>query len=136
MSLAITGYALAVSSAALLTIGTGMQALANFGEYRSLKKTVGTKMAAMYQGKTKPGETCPVPVAVNTSVSLFAVIWVDLVLLFRAALAVGKIREGGGKDAAEAARFLRAAEVWAILAIGSVLALAAAVIQLRLAVKS
>ena len=48
----------------------------------------------------------------------------------------GKLRElraEGGDEAVQLARFLRLAEVWTILMIGSALALAAAVIQLALA---
>ncbi len=46
---------------------------------------------------------------------------------------LAQIRAKGGDEAVEMARFLRSAEVWAILMIGSALALAAAVIQLALA---
>jgi ABC-type Fe3+-siderophore transport system permease subunit len=44
-----------------------------------------------------------------------------------------KICVGGGDEARELVRFLRTAEVWAIIATGSALALAGAVIQLILA---
>ena len=43
------------------------------------------------------------------------------------------IRIQGGEEAAQLAEFLRLTEVWAILMMGSMLALAAAAIQLALA---
>jgi hypothetical protein len=43
-----------------------------------------------------------------------------------------RIRADGGDGAVQLARFFRLAEVWAIIMIGSALALAAAVIQLAL----
>ena len=112
-----------------------MQALANLAEFKSLKKAVGKKMRIIYQGEPKPEETSPLPVAINLSVSMIGLIWVNLVLLFRVTKAVARICAGGEEKGVQLAQFLRLAEVWGILAIGSILALATAVIQLRLAMK-
>ena len=43
------------------------------------------------------------------------------------------LREKGGEDAVQLARYLRLARVWALLMFGSALALAAVIIQLVLA---
>jgi hypothetical protein len=48
---------------------------------------------------------------------------------------IAPVRSRGGDEAVELARFLRLAEVWFILMIGSALALAAALIQLALALQ-
>ena len=88
----------------------------------------------MYRNKPKAEETSPVPVANNLSISVFALTWINLVLLFRTTKAAAAIRAGGGKEGVELAQFFRTAEVWGIIAIGSVLALIAALIQLRLGI--
>lgn len=134
MSLAITGDALAVFSAALLTFGTGAQALANLAEFKSLKGQVDKTMGGMYKDGG-PGKNLPLTSADGTSVYMIPLIWISLVLLFRVTKAAARIRAGGGEQGAQLAQFLRLAEVWGIIALGSALALAAAVIQLRLALK-
>ena len=54
-------------------------------------------------------------------------------ILFRLPEALGRARVEGGEQAIQLARFMRLAEVWAVLMIGSALALAAAAIQLAVA---
>jgi len=46
---------------------------------------------------------------------------------------LAQLRAKGGEEAVQMARFIRLAEVWSILMIGSALALAAGIIQLVLA---
>jgi hypothetical protein len=133
MSLAITGYALAVLSAAVLTFGTVAQALSSFAEFKSLNQAVNAEI----EEERKKGKALPhPPIWTDGRVSIIPLIWFNLALLFRVTKAAGRIRAGGGEQGAQLARFLRLAEVWGVLAIGSVLALAAAVIQLRLGVIS
>ena len=134
MSLAITGDALAVCSAAVLTIGTVAQALSNLAEFKSLNQAINERVK---EQERKQGKALPHPLMWSDgTVSIISLIWFNLVLLFRFTKAASRIRTGGGEEGAQLARFLRLAEVWGILAIGSVLALVAAIIQLRLAVIS
>jgi hypothetical protein len=57
----------------------------------------------------------------------------SLVMFIYTARKWKELRAEGSDDAATVQRFLRIAEVWAIIAVGSALTLAAAVIQLVLA---
>jgi hypothetical protein len=62
----------------------------------------------------------------------FSVLKIPLLILLRPAQ-LARIRTEGGDEAVQLAQFLRQAEVWGIIMIGSALGLAAAVIQLVLA---
>src|ERR1700690_990012 len=135
MSLAITGDVLAVFSAAVLTFGTCAQALSNLAEFKSLNQAVGETIRKMYRRPPEDSSTQGEPATPGLaspgglSPSVIVLIWLNLVLLFWVTKAAVRIRAGGGEQGAQLAKFLRLAEVWGILTIGSGLALAAAVIQ-------
>lgn len=143
MSWALAANWLAVAGLVLLTFGTGAQAWANLAEFRGLKLTVpqasvdvvlSVAGAAMAAALTPP-ITIAVPLGGGFK-SRFR--WLGFPLMILTAiisipLNATKIRAEGGDEAVQLARFLRLAVVWAILMVGSALALAAAVIQLTLA---
>jgi hypothetical protein len=127
---------LAVCSTALLTIGTGAQAWANLTEFKTLRQAVGKEAwdAYVHPAASPERRLPPVLVWLGLRPLLIPYIvwrtWFDLLLMFRLPKALTKIRAEGGDDAVQLAQFLRLAEVWVTLMIGSALALAAALIQL------
>jgi len=135
MSWAIAADWLAVAGLTLLTFGTGAQAWANLAEFKSLRKAVSgyagdvSTVAEFGTDVFLPGMS-PIPAAGNGLLGrLIAAIYV--VVLFPGFFR--DLRDQGGEEAVQLARFLRQAVVWGILMIGSALALVAAAIQLALA---
>lgn len=154
MSWAIAGDWLAVAGLILLTFGTGAQAWANLAEFRSMRQTVSevassamtdvlaTGLAARYArslekairaaggdgDRFRQSYRRPSKLAVR-----LLLLWAPLATMTRLPGKLRELRAEGGDEAVQLARFLRLAEVWTILMIGSALALAAAVIQLALA---
>ena len=148
MSWAIAGNWLAVAGLIVLTIGTAAQAWANLAEYESLLQTASTAaktavsstlaVAMMLPGGFGPDMPRWWNRYVPTWLALVPEILIGLAQLakgifvgFRTTLTL--LRAEGGEEAVQLARFLRLAEVWAIIMIGSALTLVAAVIQLALA---
>jgi hypothetical protein len=155
MSLAITGDVLAVAGTTVLTFGTGVQALANLAEFKTLRQIVRKEVALALWGDPSdysptwssrisaaaartaaPGTPAAVTILgfmVTRALWLRLKLWFNLNLLFRFPKAAARIRAKGGDEAVQLAQFLRLTEVWGILMVGSALALAAACIQLALA---
>jgi hypothetical protein len=152
MSWGIAGDWLAVAGLALLTFGTGAQAVSNLAEFRYLR---GIASEAAVEAVTQisvalmPVGIGPGPVLDLDVARLWPWLWRRLMprrlrsMLSAAGRKIGALvsypgkmrylRDKGGDEAVQLARYLRAAKVWAILMIGSMLALAAAAIQLALA---
>ena len=135
---------LAVVGLIFLTIGTAAQALANLAEYKSLLQTASAAAIAAVStlsvvmvlgGGFGPDMPSWWYRYVPKWLALIPEILIGLgqltVLISRATLT--RLRDEGGEEAVELARFLRLAEVWAIIMIGSGLGLVAAVIQLAIA---
>jgi hypothetical protein len=116
MSWGLAANWLAVIGLLLLTFGTGVQAWANLAEFKSVKKTVSTATVKALADAVAGAD-------LTGGLGFF--------FLRPRKLAQLAARDPG--EAVELARFLRLAEVWSILMVGSGLALAAAVIQLILA---
>ena len=116
---------LAVAGTTLLTFGTGVQALANLAEFRSLRRKV-TKDV---------WRACKATFALTFLFPRLSALPLNLACAVLVLLpeSVARVRARGGDEAVELARFLRLAEIWVILMLGSALALAAAAIQLVLA---
>jgi hypothetical protein len=150
VSWAIAGYWLAVAGLILLTFGTGAQAGANLAEFKSLQASV-SKVASDVIAETV-AETvggvvgAVIPLFPGSSSSGLSIVrmFVRLLRLMLARRSIlsavilmprklAQLRAKGGDEAVQMARFIRLAEVWAILMVGSALALVAAVIQLALA---
>ena len=155
MSWGIAEGWLSVVGTLLLTLGTGAQAWANRADYKSLQQTasevaIGAMMDALdVEGRRLRAELLgrlAGDLAGGGSDSRRTRFWLRWHLpswlfllkavLFTIVVMPGKfsqIRTKGGDEAVQLARSLRAAEVWAIIMVGSALALMAAVIQLVLA---
>lgn len=135
---------LAVAGTTLLTFGTGAQALGSLAEYRGLRRNLpATTMQVLraelalledespslpsWWGRHRPSWLA----AVTENLSF--VPWMLWFILITLPGRTAELDAKGHKGAAELGRFLRQAEVWAILMIGSALALAAACTQLALA---
>jgi hypothetical protein len=130
-----------------LTIGTAAQALANLAEYKSLLQTASAAATAAISTLTVAmslaggfGPSMPswwyryVPKWLTLIPEIVIGLGQLTVVIFafsRATLI--RLRNEGGEEAVELARFLRLAEVWAIIMIGSGLGLVAAAIQLAVA---
>ncbi len=134
MSLAITGDVLAIAGTFLLTLGAGAQALANLAEYKTMKTTVSEAARAALDDAvfnwtlfSRMGVT---PL-VHQPGAGYGILRGFLFIFLPRKLAEIRAQDAG--EAAELARFLRLAVIWAIIMIGSALALAAACIQLALA---
>ena len=137
MSWPLAANWLTVAGLVLLSLGTGAQALTNLAEFKSLQRTLSNAVI----------DTTRRVILAAGIAGLILPSWSKLLLRYRwlliVTLALGtivlmpgslkEIRAAGGDDAVQLARFARLAEVWAILMVGSALALAAAVIQLALA---
>lgn len=137
---------LTVAGLLLLTLGTGAQALANLAEFKSLQASV-TKVASDAIDETLGAAFEFVDLSNLPYAFALVRIAVYLYRLYRAMLArrsvlnavilmprkLAQLRAKGGDEAVELARFMRLAQVWGIIMIGSALGLAAAVIQLVLA---
>jgi hypothetical protein len=139
MSWAIAANWLAVAGTTLLTFGTGAQAWANLTEFMSLRDNLqedalnaigdvfGTMTIIAFLVNVVGTGTDDISKwrrRVPTLAVLGALVFFPRILI--------QLRAKGG-EAVELVRFLRLAEVWTILMIGSALALAAACIQLALA---
>jgi hypothetical protein len=146
MSWAIAANWLAVLGTFVLTFGTGAQAWANLAEFKSLQESVSdvTSRALSEMTGEAVARALVMPMAPVTSLLRFAWMFVRLLRLLLARRSIqsalilmprklAELRSKGGEEAVQMARFIRSAEVWAILMVGSALALAAAVIQLALA---
>jgi hypothetical protein len=130
-----------------LTIGTAAQALANLAEYKSLRQTASAAATAAISalvvaisagGGIGPGMPSWWYRYVPKWLALIPEIVIGLgqltVVIFAFSRAtLTRLRNEGGEEAVELARFLRLAEVWAIIMIGSGLGLVAALIQLAIA---
>lgn len=130
-----------------LTIGTAAQALANLAEYKSLLQTASAAATAAIStlsvvmslaGGIGPGMPAWWYRYVPKWFALIPEILISLgqltVVIFAFSRAtLTRLRNEGGEEAVELARFLRLAEVWAIIMIGSGLGLVAAAIQLAIA---
>jgi len=136
---------LAVAGLILLTFGTGAQAWANLAEFKSLQATVSKVASDAIAETILEGGTIALLARISSS-SQFALarMFLRLLRLTLARLSIqsavilmprtlAQLRAKGGDEAVQMARFIRSAEVWAILMLGSALALVAAVIQLALA---
>jgi hypothetical protein len=129
---------LSVCGLSLLTIGTGVQAWTNLAEFRALRETaqavVGNEPTAAVLGAFfdfhRKGQKRPL----FRGWQLLA-IFVPFLILYWVVLtsiAYSGVRNRGGADRVQLARFIRLAAVWAVLMVGAALALAAALINLVL----
>ena len=118
---------LTVASLVLLTFGTGAQAWANLAEYKSARSTIGKATLDAIREAADVGPL--LSIIIKADAHLTGII---LAFMYLMPHKLREIRASGGEEAVQMARFLRSAEVWAILMVGSALALAAAVIQLAL----
>jgi hypothetical protein len=125
MSWGVTAGWLAVAGTAVLTFGTGAQAWASLAEYKNLRQKVPKAAVEALNQAVDSVAPSGLPGAI-------VAILFSLVLLLFLPGRLARIEEGSD-DAIQLGRFLRLAEVWGILMIGSALTLAAAVIQLALA---
>lgn len=129
--MAITGDALAAAGTFLLTLGTGAQAWANLAEFRSMREAVSN--ATREAVREAAGDLLSRVEDSFLSIDDLGAVVVDVIVGFLLTIMPSKlaeIRSKGQKEAAELAHFLRLAEVWGIIMLGSALALAAACIQL------
>lgn len=146
MSWGIAANWLAVLGLALLTFGTGTQALANLAEFKSLRAAISEEAieAATQAARdwiSSPRRLPVVPEAWNQrlimwKLRLFSNVYARQTILgaiFIMPSSLIRLYLKGGEEAFQLARFLRLVQVWGILMIGSALALAAACIQLALA---
>jgi uncharacterized membrane protein len=139
MSWVIAGDWLAVLGLLFLTTGTAAQAWANLSEFESLRQTISQAASNALAGRATHGSLTGISVSVPVGFLVgrrrprqFSVLKIPLLILLRPAQ-LARIRTEGGDEAVQLAQFLRQAEVWGIIMIGSALGLAAAVIQLVLA---
>jgi hypothetical protein len=139
MSWVIAGDWLAVLGLLFLTTGTAAQAWANLSEFESLRQTISQAASNALAGRATHGSLTGISVSVPVGFLIgrrqprrFSVLKVPLLILLRPAQ-LARIRTEGGDEAVQLAQFLRQAEVWGIIMVGSALGLAAAVIQLVLA---
>jgi hypothetical protein len=139
MSWVIAGDWLAVLGLLFLTAGTAAQAWANLSEFESLRQTISQAASNALAGRATHGSLTGISVSVPVGFLVgrrqprrFSVLKIPLLILLRPAQ-LARIRTEGGDEAVQLAQFLRQAEVWGIIMIGSALGLAAAVIQLVLA---
>jgi hypothetical protein len=140
MSWVIAGDWLAVLGLLFLTTGTAAQAWANLSEFESLRQTISGAASNALAGRATHGSLTGISVSVPVGFLVgrrrqprrFSVLKIPLLILLRPAQ-LARIRTEGGEEAVQLAQFLRQAEVWGIIMIGSALGLAAAVIQLVLA---
>jgi len=149
MSWAITGDWLGVAALVLATFGTGAQAWANLAQYKILRRSipdaasdaVGDALTSVTVDAMMPalmlvfhsGSACGRGHLPSWAVGpAFYLKYIFLIIFFFPRNLM-EIRTRGGDDAVQLAQFLRLAMVWGILMAGSVLALAAAAIQLALA---
>jgi hypothetical protein len=135
---------LTVIGLAVLTIGTAAQALANLAEYKSLLQTASAAATAAIStlsvvmilgGGIGPDMPSWWYRHVPKWLALIPEIVIGLgqlsVLIFAFSRAtLTRLRNEGGEEAVDLARFLRLAEIWTIIMIGSGLGLVAAIIQL------
>ena len=120
---------LVVAGTTLLTIGTGAQASANLARYKSSQETVSIAV-----GQTRLGRYAAAMPAVTWVFPFgLAPILVRNLRLVLTPSKLAEIRKEGGEGAVELAEYLRSATAWGVLMAGSVLVLAATVIQLVLA---
>ena len=157
MTWAIAGDWLAVVGLIFLTFGTGAQALANLAEFKSLQETVSGEVWEALFELARVNRVLEIGDAVMsrgggvhwwTSVCWTLLRLPTRIRTLRAKLAnnttipgalllmprrLSRLRAKGGDRAVEMARLIRSAQVWAILMIGSAIALVAAAIQLALA---
>jgi hypothetical protein len=127
MSWAIAGDSLAVIGLLFLTFGTGAQAWVNLAEFKSMRQTVSKATLAAFNDVVSEAAE---------KRSGFDPLGLALIRRFLSSSMPRKLAEArvsGEIEAVELARFLRLAGVWTILMIGSAFALAAAAIQLALA---
>jgi hypothetical protein len=139
MSWVIAGDWLAVLGLLFLTTGTAAQAWANLSEFESLRQTISQAASNALAGRATHGSLTGISVSVPVGFLVgrrqprrFSVLKIPLLILLRPAQ-LARIRTEGGDEAVQLAQFLRQAEVWGIIMVGSALGLAAAVIQLVLA---
>jgi hypothetical protein len=154
MSWAIAANWLAVVGLLVLTFGTGAQAISNLAEFRYLKsQATMAAISVIAESIAKSVVVVPfgsmhVPIVATFTVPPTSAPWyrriaARLPWLRKAVRRIGGfvsyparanyLRERGGEEAVQVAKYLRTAKVWAIIMIGSALALLAAVIQLALA---
>jgi hypothetical protein len=127
MSWAIAGDSLAIIGLLLLTFGTGAQAWVNLAEFKSMRQTVSKVTLAAFNDVISDAAE---------KRSGFDPLGLALIRRFMSSSMprkLAEVRVSGEIEAVELARFLRLAGVWTILMIGSAFALAAAAIQLALA---
>ena len=125
MSWSIAGDWLAVAGLILLTLGTGVQALANLAEFKSLRQKVTEEVEV-----GRPHFLVDLPPNLVT-IPLFLTNLILSLLVTPRILA--DIRARGGDEAVELAKFKRLTLAWTIIMIGSAFALAAGIIQLLVA---
>ena len=145
MSWGIAQCWLAVLGVLLVTFGTGAQAWANLAEFERLKASVSED--AWNAVKATLGEAAVHALLLSAGLPSALRVWGTSVRLFRLLVArtsiqwaiivirrrLAQIRDKGGDQAVEMARFIRAAQAWAILMLASGIALVSAVIELALA---
>jgi hypothetical protein len=152
MSWAIAGYWLAVVGLALFTFGTGAQAVNNLAEFKDLRRQASKEAwqafikSSLVLVPTGGGTVVPVlrppapkwwqRLTPDWLRSMFRKTGRKIGGLFTWPGKLKDLRANGGDQAVQLARYLSLAKVWAILMVASVLALAAAVIQLVLAYQS
>jgi hypothetical protein len=149
MSWALGSGWISAAGLLLLTFGTGAQALSNLAEFETLRRTIpkaaietlrvvatvemmgGSSLTSRLRRRLNILHIrLPEFPRVSKWLLIARMAVFTLVLM---PMSLKQIRTDGGEEAVQLVRFARAAEVWAILMIGSALALIAAIIQLVLA---
>jgi len=147
MSWAIAANWLAVLGTLVLTFGTGAQAWANLAEFKSLQASVSEAATDVLAETLGDALRAVIAAPVTDTLEYWSLLARLLVRGLRLRLVqrsiqgaiilmprrLAQLRDKGGEEAVQMARFIRAAEVWAIFMIGSGLALVGATIQLALA---
>jgi hypothetical protein len=146
MSWALTEDLLNVAALSLLTIGTGAQAAGSLTDYKAILKTLPSEVRDNLLGPYAGAAAVdalgnvlfgrpPPSTLLKQKVSLaWFVTWTSPIALTMAVAAIPRklirLRREGGEVGRRAAGLARTSALWALLMVGSALALCAALIQL------
>ena len=140
MPWALVASWLVVVGSFLLTLGTGVQALAFRSEYRDLFGNLEAEKSQTIEGlKAVEPALSGLMIALgggdsdSLSIRLLLRILVAFPIVITIPLKIAAIRQASGEEAVRLARLLRETIAWSVLMTGSVLILAAVTIQLVLA---
>jgi hypothetical protein len=126
---------LVVAGTTLLTIGTGAQASASLAKYETAREAVSAAVGETAVGQARIVRYVAALPAIKRAFpfGLVPLLVANLTFIFLTPSKLAEIRSQGGEQAADLREYLRSATAWGVLMTGSVLALAATLIQLVLA---